>query len=368
MEQKITKNKLGLLVVILVLGASIVLSGCLGLGDETISADAVKSPTVPSTPSPSAPTIDDDSVKGDPSAPVTIIEFSDYECPFCARFYSGALQQIETEYIDTGKVKMVFRDFPLSFHENAQKAAEAAELAGEQGKYWEMHDKLFDTGKLDIASLKQHAEDIGLDMAKFEAGLDSGEMAAEVQKDMNDGIAAGVSGTPAFFVNGKILVGAQPFSVFKAAIEEALTSASADGETVTGDAVADDAATADDTDDGDATGNTFSVPTSDISSTANFYEYDADGTVVKFFAVKASDGSIRTAFDACDVCGYTKKGYKQDGTDMVCNNCGNRYPIDGLGTENKAGGGCWPGYLPSKVVGDELVIQNSDLAAGTGQF
>jgi len=105
----------------------------------------------------------------------------------------------------------------------------------------------------------------------------------------------------------------------------------------------------------------FSIPLSDISEEAKFYEYDSDGETVKFFAVKASDGTIKTAFDACDVCGYAKKGYRQEGKNMVCNNCGNEYPIDGIGTENKQPGGCWPGYLPSKTEGDKLVIQNSDL-------
>ena len=90
--------------------------------------------------------IDDDAFKGDANAPVTIIEWSDYECPFCGRFYRDTLGLIESAYIDTGKVKFVYRDFPLSFHPNAQKAAEAAECAGEQGKYFDMHDLLFENG------------------------------------------------------------------------------------------------------------------------------------------------------------------------------------------------------------------------------
>lgn len=89
------------------------------------------------------PTVDDDAVKGDANAPVTIIEFTDYQCPFCSRHFEQTFGQIESEYIDTGKVKYVVRDFPLGFHPNAQKAAEAAECAGDQGRYWEMHDQLF---------------------------------------------------------------------------------------------------------------------------------------------------------------------------------------------------------------------------------
>ena len=111
----------------------------------------------------------------------------------------------------------------------------------------------------------------------------------------------------------------------------------------------------------------FSIPVSEISETAKFYEYDVGGTSVRFFAIK--DGrEIKTAFDACDVCYASKKGYRQEGSDMVCNNCGNRYPISGLGTENIRPGGCWPGYLPSKVVGDELIIQKSDLQNNAWRF
>ena len=88
--------------------------------------------------------VDDDDFKGDEDAPVTIVEWSDFECPFCTRFYTETLGKLEEKYINTGKVKFVYRDFPLGFHANAQKAAEAAECAGEQGKYWEMHDKLFE--------------------------------------------------------------------------------------------------------------------------------------------------------------------------------------------------------------------------------
>ena len=191
-------------------------------------APAVAAAPTPSA-APSAPVvdieklIDDDSVKGDPDAPVTIVEFSDFECPFCARFYTGAYAQIDQEYIQTGKVKLVYRDFPLSFHPNAQKAAEAAECAGEQGKYFEMHDILFERGVTGgSTSYKAFATEIGLDEQEFASCLDSGEMAAEVRQDMADGQRAGVQGTPAFFVNGQLISGAQPFPAFQAAIEQAL--------------------------------------------------------------------------------------------------------------------------------------------------
>ena len=169
--------------------------------------------------------VDDDPVLGDKNAPVTIIEFSDYQCPFCGRFYQQTLPQIEENYIKTGKAKLVFRDFPLGFHQYAQKAAEAAEAAGAQGKYWEMHNKLFENQEaLTINDLKGYAADLGLDTAKFNQELDSGKYTKEVQKDLADGSAAGVSGTPSFFINGVNIVGAQPYAAFEQAIEAALAA------------------------------------------------------------------------------------------------------------------------------------------------
>ncbi|MBR9682676.1 MAG: DUF2318 domain-containing protein [Candidatus Aenigmarchaeota archaeon] len=115
-------------------------------------------------------------------------------------------------------------------------------------------------------------------------------------------------------------------------------------------------------------GGSYTIPLSDISGTAKFYEHQSGGTTITFFVVKASDGTIKTGFDACDVCYSTKKGYRQEGEYMVCNNCGNKYPIVELGTENKRPGGCWPGYLPSRIEGENIVIQNSDLEEGKWRF
>ncbi|UCD02654.1 MAG: DUF2318 domain-containing protein [Candidatus Aenigmatarchaeota archaeon] len=111
-------------------------------------------------------------------------------------------------------------------------------------------------------------------------------------------------------------------------------------------------------------GGIVEIPLSDITENAKFYEYDS----IRFFAVKASDGTIKTGFDACDVCHASRKGYRQEGDYMICNNCGNRYPITGLGTENQNPGGCWPGYLPSTIDGDNLVIKESDIEAGAWRF
>lgn len=167
--------------------------------------------------------IDDDAFKGDPDAPITIVEFSDFQCPFCSRFYENTLPELKKEYIDTGKVKIVYRDFPLSFHPEAQGGAEAAECANDQGKFWEMHDKIFENQAImGTSSYKAWAEELGLDTEQFNSCLDNGDKTAEVRADFAAGQAAGVSGTPTFFINGQKIVGAQPFSVFKQAIDAEL--------------------------------------------------------------------------------------------------------------------------------------------------
>lgn len=169
-----------------------------------------------------APSVDvaglasDDPAKGDPNAPITIVEFSDFECPFCGRFYSSTLPQIQT-LIDEGKVRFVYRDFPLSFHPQAQPAAEAGECANEQGKFWEFHNLIFENQQsLNDASYKQWAADLGLNTAQFNSCVDSSKYRTEVLEDFAAGQAAGVSGTPTFFINGEKLVGAQPYSAFEA--------------------------------------------------------------------------------------------------------------------------------------------------------
>lgn len=166
---------------------------------------------------------DDDPVLGNPNAPVTIVEFSDFECPYCGRFHQQTFPQLFEEYIKTGKVKFVFRDFPLGFHQFAQKASEASECADEQGKYWEYHSTIFQNqASLSLENLKLWAKQLGLNEGKFNSCLDSGAMAAEVQNDMTEGSQFGVTGTPAFFINGKSISGAQPFDVFKQMIDAEL--------------------------------------------------------------------------------------------------------------------------------------------------
>ena len=194
------------------------------IGAPTPSREA-PSPQIPSAGIANMKTLaDDDPFLGKENAPVTIVEFSDFQCPFCERFYTQTLSQIENEYIKTGKVKLVYRDFPLGFHQYAQKAAEAAECADEQGKFWEFHNKIFENQQqLSSDNLKQWASKLGLDTNKFNGCLDSGKMTSEVQKDLKDGSAAGISGTPGFVINGKLISGAQPFSVFKQVIEAELS-------------------------------------------------------------------------------------------------------------------------------------------------
>jgi len=176
----------------------------------------------------------DAAVLGKANAKVTMVEFADFQCPFCQRFFNDSFGAIKSKYVDTGKVKVVFRNFPLPFHSNAQKAAEAAECAYRQGKFWEYHDLLYKNGQGDgtglaTVDLKKYADGLGLNKGtlgfgtnKFNTCLDSGAAAAVVAQDIKDGQSVGVNGTPTFFINGKQLVGAQPTAAFDQAIEEAL--------------------------------------------------------------------------------------------------------------------------------------------------
>ena len=157
---------------------------------------------------------------GPADAKVTIVEYSDFECPFCAKARTTVDAVMKA---NAGKVRLVFRHFPLPMHKHAPKAAEAAACADAQGKFYEMHDQLFDhANALEVENLKQYAKAIGLDEAKFAACLDGGEMAKVVEKDMASAEAVGVSSTPTFFVNGRELAGALPQADFQRIIDEEL--------------------------------------------------------------------------------------------------------------------------------------------------
>ncbi len=174
--------------------------------------------------------------KGSSNVKVALIEFSDYQCPFCGRYDKDTYPQILKDYVDTGKIKYVWRDYPLSFHSNAQKAAEAAHCAGEQGRFWEMHDRLFANQQtIAAADLPKHAEALQLNTSQFQQCLDSGRFAADIQKDVDYANSAGISGTPSFLLgvvqpNGTVkivkkFVGAKAYTEFQSAIDSLLTGA-----------------------------------------------------------------------------------------------------------------------------------------------
>jgi len=160
--------------------------------------------------------------KGPEAAPVTIVEVTDFHCPYCKRV-QPTLNEVLLKYPD--KVKLVFRDFPIDqLHPNARKAAEAARCANEQGKFWPYHDKLM-AGGTDASpeKLKEYAKELELDAGAFEQCLASGKYRAAVQKDVDEGTRLGVNGTPAFFINGRMLSGSQPVAAFAKVIEEELS-------------------------------------------------------------------------------------------------------------------------------------------------
>jgi protein-disulfide isomerase len=177
----------------------------------------------------------EDPVLGQPTAPVTIVEYGDFKCPFCTRFFQQTQPQLKTRYLDTGKVRLVWRDF-ANIDTESQPAAVAAECARRQGRFWQYHDALYDylwqgfygagrnaegasayTGHYD-----QLARDVGLDLARFHACQRSPAAAQAVMADHAQGASQGVQGTPTFFINGQRLVGAQPLSVFQQLVEQAL--------------------------------------------------------------------------------------------------------------------------------------------------
>jgi protein-disulfide isomerase len=166
------------------------------------------------------PTTAADPVRGNAAAPVTIIEFSDFQCPFCARV-NPTLDKVRQTYGD--RVKIVFKDYPLANHPQAPKAAEAARCAGEQNKFWEMHDAMFANQRaLEVPALKQTARTIGLNGAAFDSCLDSGKHEATVRAGTELGEKMGVNSTPSLYINGRPLIGAMPFENFKQVIDEEL--------------------------------------------------------------------------------------------------------------------------------------------------
>jgi protein-disulfide isomerase len=160
-------------------------------------------------------------MRGAANAPVTIVEFSDFECPYCGGLFP-TLKEVEKNYKD--QVRIVYRQFPLTqIHPNAQKAAEASLCANEQDKFWQMHDAMFgDQAALGVDALKQKAAKLSLDTEKFNACLDGSKFAPAIRADIAEGSRLGVSGTPAFFVNGRFYSGNQPYEEIKKVIEDEL--------------------------------------------------------------------------------------------------------------------------------------------------
>ncbi len=163
--------------------------------------------------------------RGPAGAPIVMVEFSDYQCPYCRRA-EATVERVLREYGD--KIRFVYRDYPLAFHPRALPAALAARCAGDQGKYWEFHAHLMQgTGDLSDQDLKQRAQQLGLDPVAFNACYDGRRHEATVQASFQQGSELGVTGTPTFFINGRMLVGAQPYEEFKQIIEEELQRARA---------------------------------------------------------------------------------------------------------------------------------------------
>ncbi len=176
---------------------------------------------------------------GSADAPVMVVEFTDYQCPFCRRFTQSTFPLLKSEYIDTGKVRWVVRDMPLAFHANARKAGQSAHCADEQGKFWEMRDTLFkNSAKLGQEDLQQYAADVGLDVAAFDACLASDRHLTEIDKDSAEAKRVGITGTPTFVIgkaagdklSGTVVVGAQPLNTFKSAVDKLLPKQPAEQE------------------------------------------------------------------------------------------------------------------------------------------
>jgi protein-disulfide isomerase len=243
---------------LLMIGAALVMAALIGavilvqgpqspLGPSKDTLEQAHPPPQPSGPSPAAPppvapVVDMKGLassgltEGSLSAPVVMVEFSDYQCPFCRKFWLEDYPSLKTQYIDTGKVELVYKDFPLDFHPQAEMSAEAVACAEEQGQGWALHDKIFEeqaavgTGTVQYSKgdLERWAAALGLDNSTFDACLDSGRYAAAVNQTYSQGTALGIDGTPSFIIgkrDGSNVVpinGALPYGTFSATIDQLL--------------------------------------------------------------------------------------------------------------------------------------------------
>ena len=179
---------------------------------------------VPTQAAAISPVTDDDPSQGPVDAPVVIVEFSDYQCPYCQIWHQDVLPKLLDEY--SGQIQFIYRDFPLSGHPEAQPAAEAANCAGDQDSYWQFQDAIFSNlYGYGATAYTQYAQDLDLDMESFSSCVDKRKHQAEVLEDYSDAISLGVQSTPTFFINGTQLVGAQSFETFQSMIEAELAKA-----------------------------------------------------------------------------------------------------------------------------------------------
>jgi len=199
------------------------------IGAKAGTAPVAVAPTAPTAnpdiapPAGPVPDVDsEDHILGNVNAKVTLVEYSDFECPFCLR-HQDTLNQIINDY--PNDVRLVYRHFPLSFHPEAQKASEASECASKQGKFWEMHDAIFAEnakGTMSVERWKSLARELGLNGSDFDECVDSGETAGRIASDLQEGTVAGIQGTPGTFVNGSLVEGAVPYATFKSIIDAQL--------------------------------------------------------------------------------------------------------------------------------------------------
>jgi len=204
------------------------------LEKQRTTASQVVAPS-PSTPERVRLSLNGQHAIGAPDAPLTVVEFTDYQCPFCNQFHMRTFPELKKQYIDTGKVRFISRDLPLEFHQHAFEAARAARCAGEQSKFWELRDKLSaNPNNLSRQGLLEYAQEVVLDMSQFQACLDSERYRSEVQQDIAEAHSVGITGTPGFVIgrtsNGTLegikIVGAQPYTIFDNRIKEILAGKS----------------------------------------------------------------------------------------------------------------------------------------------
>jgi protein-disulfide isomerase len=223
------------MMVLLLMAITVTIVGCqstqTNVGGETEKTEAVDGEVLDQNSSMVGFSEDGHVYRGSPDASIVIEEFSSYQCPFCGRFFDETYADLMSQYVDRGTVQYIFRDFPLAGQPQSPLAAEAARCAADIGgaqSFWDMHDRIFSgrgdwSGNADADQVfKGYAGDLGLDPTEFDECLDSGRMSASVQADWTEGRTRGVTGTPSFFINGQLLVGAQPISAFVTAIDRAL--------------------------------------------------------------------------------------------------------------------------------------------------